>query len=250
MKYMFLGKIKVNTFNQTQALEAIDELVSFRQGGSVFTPNVDHFILAEENESFADAYRSATISLADGMPVVWASHLLGPKIPERVAGSDMFVPLMRLAWMRDWRVAFVGSSPEVLQKTSTLLDNNYPSVRIVAMTSPTVSSSPTVKEVSEIVDQLEQYQPDLVIVALGAPKQELFIYLIQSMMPRTVFCGFGAALDFFSGEVKRAPKWMRSVGLEWLYRLLKEPKRMWKRYLRDFKFPLLVLKQWWNNYTG
>lgn len=244
---MLLGKISVNTYTQQEALKAIELLVRANNGGMVFTPNVDHVVLAEDDESFAKAYNNANICLADGMPIVWASYFLGNKILERVSGSDLLLPLMRRAYENDWSVYFLGSSEAVLKKTIRKLSDKFPSFNIVGHLSPIVSANPSWTEVELIVKNIAQLKPQLIIVCLGAPKQELFINKAIGFLPNSVMLGLGASCDFFVGDIKRAPKLMQRVGLEWLYRFIQEPRRLFKRYFRDLQFPLIVYKQYKNN---
>lgn len=236
-----IGKILVDTYTQKEALQAIKKLIG-STGGNVFTPNVDHIVLAEENKAFADAYDRASIKVADGMPLVWASRFLACKIPERVAGSDLLLPLLRLAYEHDWSVYLLGSSPETIQIACRKLDDMFPALRIVGHSSPMVSSNPTKEEVAGIIAPVVALRPHLVIVALGAPKQELFMDKAIDFCPGSVMLGLGASLDFIAGKVQRAPRLLRSLGLEWFWRLCQEPKRLWRRYYRDLKFPFIIYR--------
>lgn len=244
MSRLQLLNIQVDTLSKEQALQAVSNLIASGKGGTVFTPNVDHVILAEENEQFAEAYDRATISLADGMPIVWASRILGPRIAERVAGSDFLFPLLRMASEKKYNVFWLGSQPETLERAHRKALGMFPGIRVTRM-SPIVSSSVTDDEVETIMKHVKRCEPDIIIVALGAPKQEIFIDKATHYCPSAVMIGLGASLDFLAGDVKRAPKWMQKIGMEWFWRLCREPKRLWKRYLRDFKFPILVWQQYW-----
>lgn len=244
MNRLLLGRIQIDVHSQKEAIQAIDALIRSGKGGNVFTPNVDHVVLAETNKNFAEAYSRAALSLADGLPIVWASKILNLSLTERVAGADLLVPLLHFAWERDLSVLFLGSKLDILHDVATAIENRCPRIKVVGMMSPVVSDNPTADEVDAIMVPIQELAPDLIIVALGAPKQELFMDRARTYLPKTVMCGFGAALDFFAGRITRAPKWMQMIGLEWLYRLYKEPKRLWKRYVRDLKFPLIVFKQW------
>jgi N-acetylglucosaminyldiphosphoundecaprenol N-acetyl-beta-D-mannosaminyltransferase len=246
MSRLQLGNIKIDTFTQNEALQAI-ELLHNIGGGTVFTPNVDHVMLAETNAAFINAYQKASIKLADGMPIVWASHLLGTPISERVAGSDLLMPLLWLAFEKGWKVFFLGSSSKTIIKALHNIEKTVPWFQVVGHLSPTVSEQMTDQEVQEIMEYPMSCKPDLVIVALGAPKQEIFISKAHQYLPKSVMIGLGASLDFIAGDVPRAPQWMQKIGLEWCWRLLREPRRLFARYLRDLKFPLVVWRQlMWN----
>ena len=241
MPRLNLGKISIDALTQAQAIHEIDKLVF--AGGAVFTANTDHVMQAETNEQFAAAYSRSKLTLADGQPLVWASHLLGTTLPERVAGSDLLMPLLKLASERGLRVFLLGSQTHILRRAIVKAEDKFPDLLIVGHLSPTVSSDVRDWEVSDIMGEVARHNPDIVIVALGAPKQELFIDKALQYCPTAVMLGLGASLDFLAGEVSRAPYWMRSVGLEWLFRLVQEPRRLWKRYLRDLRFPLVVIRQ-------
>jgi N-acetylglucosaminyldiphosphoundecaprenol N-acetyl-beta-D-mannosaminyltransferase len=239
-----LRNIPVDTFDKKEALRTIGRMLFHGKGGRVFTPNVDHVVLAEHDERFAGAYRRVTISLADGMPVVWASHLIGPRVKERVAGSDFLFPLLQLAATKGYKVFWLGSNAETLNKAHKKASKMFPGIQIVGMMSPFVSSAVTDGEVKHITDTVIQFNPDIIIVALGAPKQEIFIDKASKYFPDSMMFGLGASLDFLAGDIRRAPRWIQKIGMEWFWRLCREPRRLWKRYLRDFQFPVLVLKQY------
>lgn len=241
-----LRNITVDTFDKEGALRAVNKMLMSGNGGTVFTPNVDHVILAEENEEFANAYSRATIKLADGMPIVWASRLFGPKINERVAGSDFLFPLLQMAANNSYNVFWLGSQSETLERAHRIALEKFPGIRVTRM-SPMVSSEVTDSEVEAIMKFVRRCEPDIIIVALGAPKQEIFIDKAHHYCPKAVMLGLGASLDFLAGDVKRAPKWMQAIGMEWFWRVCREPKRLGKRYLRDFKFPVLIAKQYFEN---
>jgi N-acetylglucosaminyldiphosphoundecaprenol N-acetyl-beta-D-mannosaminyltransferase len=243
---MNIGRVPVDSVTFAQAIDAIDALVARGQGGTVFTPNVDHVVQAEENARFRDAYEASALSLVDGMPVLWASRLMGSPLPEKVSGSDLVVPLLERAAARGWRVFFLGGLPGSAEGARDLLVERIPGLHVVGVASPRIEvdgASATATH-GAIVEVLREARPDLVLVALGAPKQELFSHAIAERVRPAVLVGVGGTLDFISGKVRRAPSWMSSSGLEWLYRLGQEPRRMWRRYLvRDPKFLLIVLRE-------
>ena len=248
MSRLQLRNIQVDTFDRNEALRAVKHMLFSGKGGTVFTPNVDHVMLAEDNIRFADAYARATITLADGMPIVWASRLLGPRIKERVAGSDFLFPLLQMAAEKGYDVFWLGSHPETLERAQRNAGKMFPGIRITRM-SPDVSSDVTDEEVESIMKIVRRCNPHIIIVALGAPKQEIFIDKAIQYCPKAVMLGLGASLDFLAGDVKRAPKWMQVIGMEWFWRLCREPRRLWKRYLRDFKFPVLLFQQYLDERT-
>jgi N-acetylglucosaminyldiphosphoundecaprenol N-acetyl-beta-D-mannosaminyltransferase len=224
-----------------RALDEIERLVSARQGGMVFTPNVDHIVNAESNVAFRNAYRAASLSLVDGQPLVWASRFLGTRLPEKISGSDLVMPLLDRAAKCGWRVYLLGAGSGVAEKVAMLLrEKNH--VNVVGTDAPMIVVGDHTQN-ARIAASVRSSRPDLVLVAFGSPKQELFIHQVVDDMKPAVLVGVGASLDFMVGAVKRAPPWMSQAGLEWLYRLVREPRRMWRRYLvNDPQFLLILFR--------
>ncbi len=236
-----IGKVPVDAVTLAEALDAVEALVAAGQGGTVLTPNVDHVVNVDADAAFEAAYARASLSLADGMPLVWASRLLGPRLPERVAGSDLVGPLLERAGQRGWRVYFLGAGPGVAEKAAALARARW-NTHVVGTSAPLVDLKDD-GAVAAIAAQVAAATPHLVLVALGAPKQELLMDRIADRIRPAVSIGVGASLDFIAGTVKRAPAFFRDHGLEWLYRLTQEPGRLWRRYLvNDPKFALILLR--------
>jgi N-acetylglucosaminyldiphosphoundecaprenol N-acetyl-beta-D-mannosaminyltransferase len=224
-----IGDVWVDVVDARGALEAIERLVMAGQGGSVFTPNVDHVVKASRSPAFKAAYGRVSLSLADGMPLIWASHLLGCPLPERVAGSDMLMPVLQLAARRRWRVYLLGGAPGVAEQTARLLSEKM-DVIVAGWDDARIAMDGSDPGDASIA-RASAAKPDLILVALGPPKQELWIDRARGRTGAAVALGVGASLDFLVGKYKRAPRWMAKTGLEWLYRLLQEPRRLWRRYL-------------------
>ena len=236
-----IGRLSADVLRLTEAVDRIEALVEAGKGGSVFTPNVDHVVNAERLPAFARAYARADLSLADGMPLVWVSRLRGPALPERVAGSDLASPLLQRAAARRWRVFLFGGTDGAAEIAAQKLRGD--GVDVVGAISPQVTSEGVAP--SESVDVLRAARPQLLLVGLGSPKQELFIDAIRGQLPATVAFACGAVIDFLAGKVPRAPRWMARAGLEWAYRLGREPRRLWRRYLvNDPAFVGIVARDW------
>jgi len=236
-----LGPVPVDALTFDGALERVEELVRAGDGGAVFTPNVDHVVLAHENERLRDAYSRVSLSLADGMPLLWTSRLLGTPLPEKISGSDFVGPLLALAADRGWGVYFLGGAPGVAAKARDAVLEELPNLRIVGIDAPRIDVDESSEQRAPIIDRIRASGADVVLVALGAPKQEIWIDQVRTALKPAVLLGVGASLDFIAGTVPRAPQWMSRSGLEWLYRLGREPGRLWKRYLvRDPKFLLVM----------
>jgi exopolysaccharide biosynthesis WecB/TagA/CpsF family protein len=210
----------------------------------VVTPNTDHAVLFQRRTDLQAAYRDASLVLADGAPLVWAAHLLGQPLPERVAGSDL-VPRLFDAAASSLRVYLLGAEPGVAKKAALEMTGRYPGVRIVGTDSPPVGFENDAAENNRVLAAVAAAKPDLVIVGLGAPKQEVWVHRHRDQLKAKVVICAGATIDFLAGHRRRSPIWMRRCGLEWLYRLAAEPRRLAGRYARDaWVLPQLVWQQW------
>jgi N-acetylglucosaminyldiphosphoundecaprenol N-acetyl-beta-D-mannosaminyltransferase len=240
---LLVGKVPVDRVTRGEALAIVADLVSRGEGGAVFTPNVDHVVLADENPRMRAAYARASLSLADGMPLLWVSRLSGDPLPEKISGSDFTPLVLEQAAERGWGVYFLGGAPGVAALARDKLKQSLPRLQVVGVEAPRIDPDSPPQAYAEIVARIRASGASLVFVALGAPKQELWIDSVREASRPAVFLAVGASLDFVAGTVARAPQWMSSVGLEWAFRLAKEPRRLWKRYLvRDPKFLLIVAR--------
>lgn len=239
-----LGAIEVDRVSMRQALDAIEGLVTAGRGGLVVTPNVDHVVIAERHAEFREAYAAAALSLADGMPILWAARLLGSPLPEKVSGSDLLLPLVERAAARRWRVYLLGAGPGVAEEVARRLRQGL-GVDVVGTDAPQVRLDGGPDQSLAALARIREARPDLLLLALGAPKQEVWAHRHREALGRAVVVGVGAGLDFVAGRVPRAPRWMSRAGLEWLYRLVREPRRLWRRYLvDDRRFVAVVWRAW------
>lgn len=235
------GHIMVDVLTFRGALDAIARLIASGRGGSVFTPNVDHVVKAERNQEFRAAYGRASLSLADGMPLVWFSRLLGTRLPEKVSGSDLVYPLAQRAAERSWRVYLLGGAPGVGEQAAKELERLF-GLQVVGVDDSMISLEPSGAVTNAaVIHRIREARADLVLVALGAPKQEIWIDRHLEQLRPAIAIGLGATLDFVAGTRRRAPRWVSTCGLEWLYRLTQEPGRLWRRYLVDDPHFLAVL---------
>jgi len=189
---------------------------------------------ASDSEASAEiraAYADASLSLADGMPLIWASRIAGDALPEKVSGSDLVRPLLMGAARRGLGVYLLGAAPGVAQKAAGLLVEEIPGLRIVGFDSPPLGFEKDPELERRALDKMRYASPDLALVALGCPKQELLMHRWSSQDRTPVMLGIGASLDFIAGKVKRSPPWMSRIGLEWVYRIIQDPKRLARRYL-------------------
>ena len=225
-----IGELEIDAVTFAEALERIAQLVDRRRGGAVFTPNVDHVVKAERHPDFCRAYSRADLCLADGMPLVWASRLLGSPLPGKGLRLGSGAPADAAGGGTTWRVYLLGGGPGVAEEAREKLTREL-GVIIVGTDSPVVHSDGTDDSSEQTLERLRAASPDLLLVAFGAPKQELWINRFADQLGPTVAIGVGGSLDFMVGRIRRAPAWMSRAGLEWLFRLLQEPRRMWRRYL-------------------
>ena len=217
----------------------------------VVTPNVDHAVLLQHHAELRQAYYDADMILADGHPVVWASRLVGKPLPERVPGSDLVPKLFSVAKpAQPLRVFLLGAAPGVADRAAVNVERRWPAVKIVGTYSPPLGFERDDDENRRILKFIAAAQPQVLVVGLGAPKQELWVHKYRQQIQTHVALCVGATIDFLAGEKKRAPLWMQHIGLEWLHRMLSEPRRLLGRYARDaWIFPQLVWREWWSRST-
>ena len=217
----------------------------------VVTPNVDHVMQVRRSEELRRVYAEADLSLADGMPLVWAARLLGQPLAGKVSGSDLFEALCREAWRHDLAVFLLGAAPGVAEIARAQLEMRHPGLRIVGVMSPRLDADGTSPDQALITARLAETRPDLLFTAFGTPKQELWMARHHRALGVPVSIGVGASFDFVAGVQRRAPRWMQHAGLEWLWRLAHDPRRLWRRYLvDDLPFVKLVVAAWWQRHRG
>lgn len=194
------------------------------------TLNAYSYVVAENNAFFKQALQNSDILVADGFPIVLAAKILAQKKIFKIAGADLFYHFMSLMNTSKGKVFFLGSSDATLEKIIANAKNDFPEVNTFSF-SPPFKKMFTHAESQIMIDHINRIQPDILFVGMTAPKQECWVEENKSFLQAKVICSIGAVFDFYAGTVKRAPVWMINSKSEWLYRLIKEPKRMWKRYL-------------------
>jgi N-acetylglucosaminyldiphosphoundecaprenol N-acetyl-beta-D-mannosaminyltransferase len=239
-----INEIKINNVNFDEAISIIEDFIEAKNTHYVVTPNSDHIVIASKDEEFREICKNAHLVLADGMPVLWAAWFLGMPLKEKISGSDLFPRLCRVAAKKGYKLFFLGGRPGAAFKTSEMLKDKYPKIQIVGLYSPPFGFENDVAQNDKIVEMIKDSKPDILFVGLGAPKQEKWIYKHKEKYQVPVSIGIGASFELASGVLRRAPLWMQKAGLEWFWRFLMEPKRLWKRYfLEDMKFIWLVFRQ-------
>lgn len=216
--------------------EAVERIVDFARDRSrlhqVVTANADFAARARTDPHFHAALLEADLVTADGMPVVWASRLLGGAVPERVTGADLVPALARRCAQEGLSIYLLGARPEVSSAAAGRLAAQCPGLRLAGVHSPPVADLSAMDHAG-ILRRIRAARPDILLVAFGSPKQELWIRRHAGALPVPVAIGVGASLDFLAGRVRRAPEWMQRAGAEWLWRLGNEPRRLWRRYAYD-----------------
>jgi N-acetylglucosaminyldiphosphoundecaprenol N-acetyl-beta-D-mannosaminyltransferase len=220
-------------------------MVALRQPHYLVTANVDFLVQAQEDVELRRILFDAHLVLCDGTPLVWASRLLGNPLLERVAGADLVPLLLRAAAEKGYRIFFLGATEESCTQAVNRLRKLHPTLVIADHYSPPFNKLLEMDH-DEIKRRILAAKPDLLFVSFGCPKQEKWIAMHYRSLGVPVSAGVGATIDFLAGTVKRAPVWMQRVGLEWIYRLAQEPRRLFKRYFKDlWVFGWKILGQLW-----
>jgi N-acetylglucosaminyldiphosphoundecaprenol N-acetyl-beta-D-mannosaminyltransferase len=213
------------------------------RGGWLVTANLDFLRRHVKDPQARALYEQADVTVADGMPLVWAARLQGDDLPERVAGSSMVALIAARAAAEGRSLYFLGGSPGASAKAAGILTERHPGLRIVGTSSPMVSDPATPEQLAPIREELVRLRPDILLVGLGSPKQEKLIHALRDTLPAAWMIGVGISFSFIAGDVRRAPRWMQKTGLEWMHRLAQEPRRLAHRYLVEdipFAFSLFA----------
>ena len=247
-KLVVILGIPIDDLNVAETLDRLDAFVRIGRATGrnhqVATVNADFIVKAMADPELRQLLQESDMAMADGMPLVWGARLLGAPFEERVTGSDMVPLLAERAAEKGYSLYLLGAAPGIATRAAEVLTERHPTLRIAGVYSPPFG--PILEMDPGIVDEIKAAAPDILLVAFGNPKQEKWIGMYRHQVNVPVMIGVGATLDFIAGQVTRAPVWMQKSGLEWLYRLLQEPRRLWRRYVVDmFGFGLFFVRQWW-----
>lgn len=223
----------IDNLTMSETLNEIDKLIQKKNCSYVVTPNVDHIVRLEKDEELQKVYKNASLILTDGKPLIWISKWYKTPIKEKISGSDLFPRVCQLAANKNYTMYLLGAAEGVADTAARNLMKKYPGLNIVGTYSPPFGFEKNEQEMNKIKTQIQEVHPDILIVGLGCPKQEKFMYYHCKELGVPISFGLGASIDFEAGNIKRAPKRMSNHGLEWLYRFSKEPKRLFKRYFVD-----------------
>jgi N-acetylglucosaminyldiphosphoundecaprenol N-acetyl-beta-D-mannosaminyltransferase len=240
MKRVRLLNVEIDNLTLKELLESI------RFGGFVITPNVDLIMKLQRNQAFFEAYQAADYRICDSQILMYVARFLGTPFREKICGSDLFPAFYRYySDDRNMRIFLLGGAAGVAAQAQQKINAKVGREMIVAAHSPSFGFEQDPQECAAIIQRINESGATVLAVGLGAPKQELWITQHRHRLPNIkVFLAIGATINFEAGSVTRAPQWLSDVGLEWLYRLMCEPKRLWKRYLGDaIPFFWLILQQ-------
>ncbi len=221
-------KTNINVTNMSDTIKYIGGHLDDLRGKYICVSNVHTTVMSYENEEYRKIQNSAAMALPDGAPLSSYSRRKGYKQAQRVTGPDLMLELFAISKEKGYRHYFYGATEETLQSMKEVLERDYPGIQIAGMYAPPFRAL-TPQEDAQIVAKINEARPDFIWIGLGAPKQEEWMYQHMGQL-QGVLIGVGAGFDYLAGYIKRAPRWMQRMSLEWLYRLLQDPKRLWRRY--------------------
>lgn len=228
----FLG-IRIDNLTASEILDHVDECISRKTPCQIVGVNVDQALRVIEDEYSHKIFDDAEIVFTDGKPIIWMAKWLKRPIVEKVSGPDLMLMLCERAAKKGHKIFILGCAEGVAAKAAENLEKMYPGLQCVGTYSPPFGFEKDAAEMNKIVSMLKESNADQLFVGMGSPKQDIFIYENMNKYQIPVSYSMGAAIDFIGGSVKRAPKWMSDVGLEWFHRMMQNPKRLVKRYLVD-----------------
>jgi N-acetylglucosaminyldiphosphoundecaprenol N-acetyl-beta-D-mannosaminyltransferase len=238
---LWMSGVRLDALTETQVVDQVIASASVHRGGWIATPNINFLRRVGSDRELGHLLDGATLRVADGVPLLWASRLARTPRLERITGSSLVFTLADAAARRGCSIYILGGREGAAVEAGARLQTLSPGLRVVGTEGPWVSADVTPEEVEPILQRLEAARPDIVFVGLGFPKQERFIAACRERLPSTWFLGCGAAINFAAGYERRAPHWVQRSGLEWAHRLRSEPRRLARRYLGDIPFALGVL---------
>lgn len=232
---------QVDNLSLEETLQAIEAFIGSGRPHQHVVVNVDKLVKASKDEQLRRIINDCALINADGMPVVWASRILGKPLKERVAGVDLFEALMKRSAQRGWRVYLLGARQEVVSQVKETFESLLPGLQVAGYRNGYWEPH----EEGEVVEDIVRARADILFVAISSPKKEQFLGAYQERMRVPFAMGVGGSFDVASGRLKRAPNWMRRLGFEWFFRFLQEPRRMFRRYfIEDMAFFGMLAKEW------
>ncbi len=234
--------VPIDNLTVEETLQRIEEFIRSRRVHQHVVVNVDKIVKAQRDAKLREIIRSCDLINVDGQPVVWMSRWLGQPLKERVNGTDLMMALIERSAQKGYRPFFLGAKGEVVVKVVQALQARYPQLPVAGWHDGYWSA----EEEPAVVEQIRRSGADILFVAISSPKKEMFLGKWKGELGVPFMMGVGGSFDVAAGCVKRAPRWMQKAGLEWLYRLMQEPARMWRRYLvDDMAIVPLFWREWW-----
>jgi len=242
-KVNILG-VKVSNIANNDLLITLAQCIHEKKKAQVCITPVNSVLAAIKDPEVLNIYNNAEIVLCDGMPIKWASFFLNTPIQERITGLDLLPDLVELCAKNNFSVFLLGASPGVGDKLKQTISQSYPNCKVVGVYVPPFMKVFSGEENDKMIAAVNEAAPDVLLVSLTAPKQDIWIAQNKNLLNASVQVGIGGAFEVMAGLAKRAPKWMQSAGLEWLFRFIQEPKRLFRRYFIEAPlFIPLVIKQ-------
>jgi N-acetylglucosaminyldiphosphoundecaprenol N-acetyl-beta-D-mannosaminyltransferase len=240
-----LGRIElmgcsIDNLTMKETVERVERFIDSGSPHQHVVVNVDKIVKAQSNPELRQIINRCALINADGMPVVWASRLLGKSLKERVTGVDLFEALMERAAQKKWRIYLLGAREKIVSTVKTLYESKYPGLTIVGYRDGYWAPH----EEASVAAAIGAAGVDILFVAISSPKKEEFLARYQAEMKVPFAMGVGGTFDVAAGKVRRAPKWMQAAGMEWFFRFLQEPRRMFRRYfIEDMAFFRIVAQE-------
>jgi N-acetylglucosaminyldiphosphoundecaprenol N-acetyl-beta-D-mannosaminyltransferase len=233
--------VSIHAVSMDQCIAICEEAIVSRRQITIGVVNAAKLVKMRSDQLLRDSVTGADLIVADGMAVIWASRVLGQPLPGRVTGIDLFEELLVLANLKGLSVYLLGAAPDVLDTLVRKVRNDYPSVKIAGQRDGYFSQD----EAEQVAGEISAAKPDVLFVGISTPKKELFLETWGSKLGVSVCHGVGGSFDVMAGKTRRAPEFLQRYGLEWLWRVWEEPRRMWRRYLvTNTQFIALVAREW------
>jgi N-acetylglucosaminyldiphosphoundecaprenol N-acetyl-beta-D-mannosaminyltransferase len=233
--------VPIDNLTQSETVDRIEELIKRGSTHQHVVVNVDKIVKLQRDPELREAVLGCDLISADGQPIVWASRILQKPLQERVTGIDLFVSVIERCAAKGYRPFLLGARQEVVERVVKILQTRYPALKLAGWRNGYWMP----EEEPSVVAEVREVRPDLLFVAMGSPKKEIFLKSWKAQLQVPFVMGVGGTFDVVAGVVRRAPRWMQKCGLEWAFRLLQEPRRLWRRYLvEDVAFLGLVFHEW------
>lgn len=240
-----LADMEFDKVNKLGAVQRVIDLSRQNRVSWVVTPNSDHVVRSLQDKKFLKIAQESDLLIADGMPIVWGSKLLNEALPERVTGADLLPAVCERAAIEGIKVCFLGGLEGDGEKAVERYQEKYPNFNAISIYPP-FGFEKNELETRSIIKKLSDEKPKIIFVGVGSPKQEYWVYDNRKNLSPGVYLGVGMSISLAAGTKNRAPLLMQKLGVEWMYRIYQEPKRMIKRYSGNLSIFIVILKAWWS----